>query len=89
MRLPAPLVERGFELLEAHANLLGARRQRRLVAGLVEAGDVVQHDRFGSNEIRVKRNDYGSVLRSTIGADGVARGQYDGGTRFALSCAGR
>ncbi len=46
-------------------------------------------DLVGSNQVRVKRNDYASVLGSTIGADGVARGQYDGGTQFALTCGGQ
>jgi hypothetical protein len=46
-------------------------------------------DLVGNGQVQVKRNDYGSVLGSTIGADGVAHGQYGGGTRFTLSCGGR
>jgi hypothetical protein len=50
--------------------------------------DVLTLDRTG-NTVRVKRNGYSSVLGSTIGADGVAHGMYDGGTRFTLTCGGR
>ncbi len=42
----------------------------------------------GVRQVRVKRADYGPVLVSTIDPDGVARGRYDAGTRFELTCGG-
>jgi hypothetical protein len=51
--------------------------------------DVLTLDLVAPNFVHVKRNNYSSVLVSAIGADGVARGQYDGGTRFTLTCGGQ
>ena len=39
------------------------------------------------DQVRVKRDDYSSVLGSTI-KNGVAEGMYDGGTKFQLRCGG-